>query len=114
VSFRLRPFAGVGLGWRFASLEEDLPYANTNYQNSNYSVAKNAKLKQSSFVQVTSFGLKLKVSDNVQLAGVFRYFLPLSRQQAFISSDSSRLNLGDSDYTGSSQYQLNAGLQVFF
>lgn len=111
---RLRPFAGGGLGFRFAKLAEDLPYSYTGYQSSPYTVSRDAELKQTSFGAVTSAGVKFQVSDSVQLAGIFRYFLPLSRQDAVVSSESSRLNQGDSDFTGSSQYQLSAGLLVFF
>lgn len=123
---RLRPFVGGGLAWRSSTLAEDLSYQNS-YQN-NYAYGntatsamnQNGQLNQKSLGALASLGAKLRISDTVQIVGSFRYFLPLSRQDAVITSDANRSNSGthllanDKDLTGSSQYQLLAGVQLFF
>lgn len=121
---RFRPFVGAGLGWKSSSLEENrdssLAYSGYGYGNGNNS---NGSLSQSAFGALGSAGAKLKVGRAVYLNFAFRYFFPLAREDARLRQEQqvayspvsqSRLNQDDDRLTGSSQYQLQGGLQMAF
>jgi len=112
---RLRPYGGLGLGWKQSTLEETGSTQNYAYYGAtNLNVGK-ASLSQSSLGAVGSLGTKFRFSDAWQGVVAFRYFLPASSQTASLKNASSgKLNLSDTDITDSSIYQLSGGLQYAF
>lgn len=107
---RLRPYAGLGLGWKNSSLDEDLP----SFQQSGGS------LSQSSLGLVGSLGAKVRVADRYQIAAGLRYFRPISSQDATLSSGSAngfttpstRLTATDATLTASSVVLIFGGLSI--
>jgi opacity protein-like surface antigen len=105
---RLRPYAGLGLGWKSSTLQEELP---PTY----YAQNANASLSQTALGPVASAGTKFRLTPTFQLGFSFRYFLPLSRQTARLSADGdTRLRLSDAKLTGSAQHQVSGGLLYSF
>ncbi|NUM88123.1 MAG: outer membrane beta-barrel protein [Bdellovibrionales bacterium] len=117
---RLRPFAGVGLGWRASSLEED---AYSGYGGS-YGHS-GGSLSQNGVGLVGSLGAKIRLADRYQLSAGMRYFRPLSTQNATLSTNAAsnvygsttpaagtRLSPSDSALTSSSLLQIYGGFHV--
>jgi hypothetical protein len=113
---RLRPFLGLGLGWKSSSLEEKTgPLYEPSYQKLD------ASLNQTSLGGLGSAGAKLRLGKAILVGVAFKYFLPFMRQKARLSDETpvltpapARLTDADSALTGSSQYQLSGGLNYAF
>jgi hypothetical protein len=113
-SFRLRPYLGAGLGWRSATLTENIdPLNNLN----------GGSLHQNALVGLGSVGTTFRVAKQVNLALAFNYLLPLIRPAANLaqpiavpngSPATTALSSDDDLFTGSSQYQVLGGLQYTF
>lgn len=116
---RLRPYLGLGLGWRSASLKEnrtDVDYYGQPLLG--------GSLRQNTFGAIAGAGTKLRVAKALNLAVAFRYFLPIARQDARleqpasvpggVDSGETRLNSSQDVLTGSSQYQVLGGVQYSF
>lgn len=110
---RLRPFAGLGVGWKNSTLEEDSQPTNLFNQSSG-----GGSISQTSIGAVASAGTKFRLTKTWQLGLAFRYFVPLSRQTANLKevsgSTGSKLNTADAKLTGSSQHQFSGGLLYSF
>jgi hypothetical protein len=112
---RLRPYFGLGLGWKSSTLTE------TSGQGYG-TAASNGSLHQTMLGGLGSAGTKLRLGHAVQLGFAFRYFFPIMRQSSgleqptagYNSAPATRLSRADNALTGSSQYQLLGGVQYLF
>jgi outer membrane protein W len=112
---RLRPYVGAGLGWRSATLAENID------QNNGLS---GGELHQNALGGLASAGTTLRITKQINLGFAFRYFFPLIRPDARLeqplqlssnqTSTQSQLTGDDSLLTGSSQYQVLGGVQYSF
>jgi outer membrane protein W len=119
---RLRPFAGIGLGWKNSSLDEKTTPTTSMYGQT----AGNGSLSQSSLGAVASLGAKLSVAKNILASIVFRAYRPFSKQNATLSGNqptygamgptasSSRLNTADSVLTEAGLHEIVGGLHIAF
>jgi outer membrane protein W len=107
---RLRPYLGLGLGWKTSTLEENA--------NSPLTGAANGSLHQNIFGGLGTAGTKLRLSQAFQLGLAFRYFFPIARQAASLEqpqgASGTDLTKADSALTGSAQSQLLGGVQYLF
>ncbi|MGE3263365.1 MAG: outer membrane beta-barrel protein [Bacteriovoracia bacterium] len=120
---RLRPYLGVGLGWKASTVEEN-GAANTY---GSYATG-GGSLSQSTLGGIGSAGVKFRISRAINFGATFRYFLPLLRQESKIeqaqsnsggygiypNANESRLTKADDALTGSGQYQFLGGIQYLF
>jgi outer membrane protein W len=112
---RLRPYLGLGLGYRMASLKER---SSPNYLSGG-SVS-GGTLSQNSFGGLASAGAKLRIDRSLYFTFSFRYFFPLATQDPQIESggnsygSATRLTAEDSLFTEGSQSQLLGGLILNF
>lgn len=115
---RLRPYAGLGLGWKQSTLSEKNSAPSNNYNGYNYGMnsvtQESGTLSQSSIGALASLGTKFRFSKNLQGLIAMRYFLPVSSQAATRSGAVNHFNSGDSDITSSSLYQIVGGVQYAF
>jgi len=122
---RLRPYVGAGLGWRSATLTESRTSPN---QQLGTPGTGGGSLHQSAFGGLVAAGTKLRIAKAFHLGFVFRYFLPILRQDARIeepasvaasgsdeqTTNNTKLSKGDDSLTGSSQYQVLGGVHYSF
>jgi opacity protein-like surface antigen len=110
---RLRPYAGLGLGWKSSTLNEEALPTMLFAQSTG-----GGSISQTSLGAVASAGTKFRLTQTLQLGIAFKYFLPLSRQNARLAeasgSTGSRLNSSDAKLTGSSQHQFAGSLFYSF
>ncbi len=114
---RLRPYLGLGLGYRMNSLNEK---STTDYYSG--TTLSGGSLSQSSFGGLASAGAKLRISKTIQLGLMFRYFFPLATQDPkvenggsnLLGASNTRLRNDDSLLTEGSQTQIQGGIQVNF
>ncbi len=111
---RLRPYAGLGLGWKSSTLEEN---------SYGYGGGSMGSLNQTSLGAIGSLGAKFRVGQSIQLGLMLSYFLPFSRQDARLEQASSpygyaapmsRLVREDDALTGAGQSQIQGGVQYLF
>ena len=118
---RLRPYAGVGLGWKSSTLDEDTAYS------SGYSTQAptSSSLSQSSLGLVASLGTKFQISKKFLASVAFRAYRPFSTQNPTLNSGSgyalggpsattARLSTADSVLTEAGLYQIVGGFHVAF
>lgn len=67
---RFRPFGGLGLAYKSASLKENFPVGTTG--------ASNSSLEQTAFGATAAVGAKFRISDSFQVAAAFRFLIPIS------------------------------------
>ncbi len=119
---RLRPFVGAGLGWKSSTLTEN---PNSSDGSGYGQTLSGGSLHQNSLGGLASAGTKLRITKALQLGFTFRYFFPLTRQDARIEQPvgsynnpqgpaETKLTRADDMLTGSSQYQALGGLQYSF
>jgi opacity protein-like surface antigen len=109
---RLRPYLGLGLGWKSSTLGE------RNYEFG----GSGGSLSQSSLGGLSTAGAKLRLGKAMQLGFAFRYFFPLLRQDPRLEqpkslgfgAEETRLSRADDTLTGAAQYQILGGLQYAF
>lgn len=114
---RLRPYLGLGLGYRMNSLNEK---SSTDYYSG--TTISGGSLSQSAFGGLASAGAKVRISKTIHMALMFRYFFPLATQNpkienggsSVLGSSNTRLRSEDSLYTEGSQTQIQGGVQVNF
>ncbi len=114
---RLRPYAGLGLGWKHSTLTD-----NGSAATYAYGASSGGSLSQNSLGAIASLGTKFRFSDAWQAAVAFRYYLPVSNQNASLDTpvqnsaivSGNRLSQADSNLTSSSLYQLVGGVQYSF
>ena len=70
---RFRPYAGVGLGYKASNLQENFPVGTTG--------AANASVAQGSLGATAGIGAKFRVSESIQVAAAFRFFIPVSTSE---------------------------------
>ncbi len=115
---KLRPYAGVGLGWKHSSLSE-------NSTGGYGMAAADGSLSQNSVGLVASLGAKVQVAKNFLAAIAFRAYRPFSTQNPTLNSGSSyafggpsttnsRLTTTDSNLTEAGLYQIVGGVSVAF
>jgi opacity protein-like surface antigen len=112
---KLRPYLGLGLGWKSSSLtEKNLGYAGES---------SGGTLSQSAFGGIAGAGAKLRVGKRFQVGLSFNYFFPLARQESRLRSNPSpyndgygqtRLTKADDELTGSAQALWQGGLEYSF
>jgi hypothetical protein len=114
---RLRPYLGLGFGYRLNSLNEK---SSTDYYSG--TTISGGSLSQNSFGGLASAGAKLRISKTIQLGLMFRYFFPLASQEPkienggsnLLGNNNTRLRSEDSLLTEGSQTQIQGGIQVNF
>jgi outer membrane protein W len=112
---RLRPYLGLGLGYRMASIKER---STTDYLGGGSTGG--GSLSQNTFGGLASVGAKLRIDRSIYFTFSFRYFFPIASQAPQIESGSNsfasptRLRAEDSLFTEGSQSQLLGGLLLNF
>jgi opacity protein-like surface antigen len=111
---RLRPYLGLGLGWKSSTLQE----LNTAQD---YGVTRSGTLSQSSLGGLGSVGAKFRVAKALQIGLSFRYFLPLASKDAELKSArtemgvaDTRLSKADDGLTSSGLSQISGGITYNF
>lgn len=116
---RLRPYLGAGLGWRSSTLREET-WGN---EALGQSYGGGGSLHQNSLGGIAAAGTKLRIAKAFHLGFAFRYFFPITSQDARIeqpvaglgaNSQETQLSQADDSLTSSSQYQVLGGLQFSF
>ena len=112
---RLRPFFGGGIAWRSATLTE----STSSYRNAYGQTNGGGSLRQNAVGGIASLGSKLRITKLLGLNFALRYFFPLLRQEGNLERPNTptaqtKLDSGDEDRTGSSQYQVLGGVQYAF
>lgn len=73
-----RPFAGLGLGYKISSIEENFPAGTDG--------ASNSSMQQNAFGLTAGVGSKYRLSKAIQLGASFRFFIPVSSTEPIWST----------------------------
>jgi opacity protein-like surface antigen len=104
----VRPYAGLGVGYRSSTLEENFPSGTRG--------AGGAFLNQTSFGANLNFGLQFRFSDAIRSMAAFRYYRPVINSDPEFDRGSTLnyFNLSDTKLTSAPLRQLVASLQYVF